>query len=490
MIEKLSRYVQEFNQNDEELYPNEITNARAFAFLKEEIPLFECPDEQFERTYYFRWWTLRKHIRNTPSGYVMTEFLPDVPWAGKYNTINCPVGHHLRESRWLRNARTYIENYYRFFLRGEGGSHSYSVWLISAIEDFHAVQGNTPSDRAFLDHLINYYKEWEREHLLPNGMFWCYDDRDGGEFSISGTKNGKMLKGIRPTLNSYMCADAYALSRFAMLQGEEAIAKEYRAKGDTLKKKILDTLWHEDFFKAFHYDEDAGESAEDATRVDKSTVPRELLGYIPWYFDIPDNSYDVAFEHMTNEGGFLTPVGLATAEQRDPRFLYEADHECLWNGYVWPFATSQALTALLVRSHREGGEKYGKLFSRFLVDYARQHTIERNGKTYPWIDEVKHPYRQEWTSRTLLEECGWRADKGGYERGKDYNHSTFCDLVISGIVGVTPTENGFELHPNIPEGWDYFRLENLYFRGKRYTVTYDRDGTRYNEGIGISVKEV
>ncbi|MBR2021683.1 MAG: hypothetical protein IJ939_04530, partial [Clostridia bacterium] len=138
MIEKLYRYVQEFNQNDEELYPNEIPNARAFDFLKEEIPLFECPDEQFERTYYFRWWTLRKHIRNTPSGYVMTEFLPDVPWAGKYNTINCPVGHHLRESRWLRNASKYIENYYRFFLRGEGDAHKYSVWLISAIEDFHA----------------------------------------------------------------------------------------------------------------------------------------------------------------------------------------------------------------------------------------------------------------------------------------------------------------------------------------------------------------
>jgi len=27
-------------------------------------------------------------------------------------------------------------------------------------------------------------------------------------------------------------------------------------------------------------------------------------------------------------------------------------------------------------------------------------------------------------------------DKGGVERGKDYNHSTFCDLIITGLVGL------------------------------------------------------
>ena len=26
-------------------------------------------------------------------------------------------------------------------------------------------------------------------------------------------------------------------------------------------------------------------------------------------------------------------------------------------------------------------------------------------------------------------------DKGGKERGKDYNHSTFCDLIINGLIG-------------------------------------------------------
>ena len=50
----------------------------------DKIPLFECPDEDIERTYYFRWWTYRKHFRKTSVGWVVTEFLPDrgrkVPW--------------------------------------------------------------------------------------------------------------------------------------------------------------------------------------------------------------------------------------------------------------------------------------------------------------------------------------------------------------------------------------------------------------------------
>ena len=45
-----------------------------------------------------------------------------------------------------------------------------------------------------------------------------------------------------------------------------------------------------------------------------------------------------------------------------------------------------------------------------------------------------------WISRSILNR--WRAEgknieeiKGGRERGKDYNHSTFVDLIISGLIG-------------------------------------------------------
>ena len=104
MLNKLHLYVQRFNQQDEEVYINSSPNAEAEAFLAQQIPLLDCPDKTLEEIYYFRWWTFRKHIKNTCDGHIITEFLPRVPWSGAYNSINCPVGFHLREGRWLKDS--------------------------------------------------------------------------------------------------------------------------------------------------------------------------------------------------------------------------------------------------------------------------------------------------------------------------------------------------------------------------------------------------
>ena len=101
--EKAITYFNKFNELDNELYMQDINNSQAEDFLLDNIPLFDCPDKQLEQTYYFRWWTYRKHIKQTPAGYVITEFLPDVNWSGKYNTINCAAGHHFYEGRWLHD---------------------------------------------------------------------------------------------------------------------------------------------------------------------------------------------------------------------------------------------------------------------------------------------------------------------------------------------------------------------------------------------------
>ena len=73
--ENYRHYVDYFNNMENENIAQAIPNAQAWDWMKANIPLFECPQQNFEEMWYFRWWTLRKHIKQTPVGYAITEFL-------------------------------------------------------------------------------------------------------------------------------------------------------------------------------------------------------------------------------------------------------------------------------------------------------------------------------------------------------------------------------------------------------------------------------
>lgn len=82
-----AHYPEYFNSVDDAPIKTLISNSDSWNWMQENIPWFECPDEEIEEIYYFRWWVFRKHIKKTPSGYVITEFLPEVKHAKKYNTM-------------------------------------------------------------------------------------------------------------------------------------------------------------------------------------------------------------------------------------------------------------------------------------------------------------------------------------------------------------------------------------------------------------------
>jgi len=125
-------YVDAFNRNDAERKVNYVDNKAAWAWLEKNIPFFESSDKGLEEIYYFRWWTFRKHIKTTPEGFVITEFLPDVPWAGKANTISCSAAHHFHEGRWLRD-RQYLADYAAFWFRQGGQPRLYSFWAADSL---------------------------------------------------------------------------------------------------------------------------------------------------------------------------------------------------------------------------------------------------------------------------------------------------------------------------------------------------------------------
>ena len=107
--------------------------------------------------------------------------------------------------------------------------------------------------------------------------------------------------------------------------------------------------------------------------------------------------------------------------------------------------------------------------------YTSQPPRKRDdGTVVPWIDENINPFTGDWIARTMLRaEDAERRDEGKTanrvkERGKDYNHSSYCDLIITGLVGLRPrADDVVEVNPLVPDGkWDWFCLDNVPYHGK------------------------
>ena len=79
--------------------------------------------------------------------------------------------------------------------------------------------------------------------------------------------------------------------------------------------------------------------------------------------------------------------------------------------------------------------------------------------------------------------------KGDQERSRYYNHSTFNDLMITGLCGLRPrADKTIEVNPLLPKDkWDYFCLDNVLYHGHNLTIVWDRDGSRYHVGKGLKI---
>jgi len=187
---------------------------------------------------------------------------------------------------------------------------------------------------------------------------------------------------------------------------------------------------------------------------------------------------------------------LTSAEQRHPDFkISYRGHECQWNGPSWPYATTITLRALsnLLNDYENTAGLTELDYLKLIKQYASAHKrILEDGREVFWIDENFNPYTGDWISRTRLKNwnnSGWSSRKGGRERGKDYNHSGFCDLIISDLIGIKPDINGvLSIRPLITEeSWDWFALTGLKIQGQLIDVVWDKDGLRYGGAIGFSV---
>ena len=508
---------------------------RDWDWYERNIPFFDSPDSAINATYYYRWELVTKHLTygSPETGYTFTEFIDRPFWSGAYGAISCPLGHQMYETRWLRNRR-YVEDFARYWFETPGAEpRSYSNWYGDAVWATYLVNGDTAFLRQMLPHMIEQYEGWMTEHWDSAHQMFRWDGmHDGMETNINSRQTADEFsgaEGYRPTLNSYMYADARAiasaarrlggaagwservaspegasvssssnhdpthlseLQRPAVMrpratssappsQGLAAMAAEYSERAERLKARVQEELWdstRQFFFHQFAHDEKGGVKAGTLTY---ETGPyagdphgRELIGYVPWQFNLPDSGYDAAWRVLTDTAGFAAPFGPTTVEQHDPQFMV-SDVCCVWSGNQWPYATSQTLTAManLLNNYQQSvvnKADYFRLLERYTLDQRK------DGR--PYVAEASNPFTGSWKGHDT------------YYHSEHYFHSTYVDLVITGLVGLRPRDDdSLEVNPLIPDGWDWFGLDNVRYRGREVAIFWDRDGSHYRHGAGLSL---
>ncbi|HEX8913619.1 MAG TPA: discoidin domain-containing protein, partial [Humisphaera sp.] len=460
-------------------------------WYKANVPFFECPDADVNTTYYYRWELVTKHLTygSPASGYSFTEFIDRPFWSGAYGAISCPAGHQLYEVRWLRDPR-YARDYGRYWFRTPNAQpRNYSTWLADSVWAVHQVHPDREYVVDLLPDLVKNFDGWAKRQWVPAaGMFWQVGHDDGMEFNIASRQTKDILRGApsyRPSFNAYMYADALAIARSADLAGDKATAETFRTKAAALKAEVQKKLWdpkRQFFFPMFRDDE----TDKEGNTVRKNTLTyqsgkfagnehgRELIGYVPWQFNLPDRDggYEAAWKFLMDPDYFYADRGPTTVERNDPLFLLK-NSCCWWSGQSWPYATTQTLKAMANLLHGYDQKVVTKAdYAKLLRNYALSH--RKNGK--PYLAEALHP------------DTGSFDGHDGYNHSEHYFHSGFCDLVLTGLVGIQPGDgDALVIDPLAPAEWDYFAADDVPYRGHKLSVAWDRKGDRYGLGAGMRV---
>jgi hypothetical protein len=490
---------------------------RDWDWYQHNIPFFDSPDSAINATYYYRWELVTRHLTygSPETGYTITEFIDRPFWSGAYGAISCPLGHQIYETRWLRNRR-YVEDFAAYWFETPGAEpRSYSNWYGDAVWAAYLVTGDSAFLRRMLPHMLEQYEGWKMEHWDSAHQMFRWDGmHDGMETNINSRQTADEFsgaEGYRPTLNSYMYADARAIASAARLLGHSetrrprdseaelavsaakgrldlsaprpldlsTITQLYTRRADDLKARVQEELWdstRQFFFHQFAHDEKGGIKAGTLTY---QTGPyagdphgRELIGYVPWQFNLPDPGYEAAWYALMDTAGFAAPFGPTTVERHDPQFMV-SDVCCVWSGNAWPYATSQTLTAmanLLDNYHQDVVTK---------ADYfrlLRQYSLDQRKNGRPYVAEAANPFTGSWKGHDT------------YDHSEHYFHSTYVDLVITGLVGLRPRgDDTLEVNPLAPGTWDWFALDNVRYRGRDVMVVWDRYGSHYGHGAGLSL---
>jgi len=374
-----------------------------------------------------------------------------------------------------------MNGYINYLFQEGGNDRRYSESVADAAYARYLVNADSTFIVQQLDSMKEDYEKWSDHWDSNKQLYYIAAMPDATEYTIasidaSGGKAGfDSGEAFRPTINTYMYGNAMAIARIANLKKDVFSEGDYLHKAAKLKANVQSYLWND----SMQHFVDRFKQNNQYVHYWDYIRGRELAGMAPWYFNLPDDKplYNYAWKHLTDTNNLLGPFGLRTNEPSYEyyfkQFVYfEGQRGSQWNGPSWPYQSSQAITAManLLNNYNQNiitNSDYLKL----LRLYTQQHYLP-DGR----INLVEN----------------YDPNLGGpivyYYWSNHYNHSSFNNLVISGLCGIRPSEGDtLDINPLVDSTIQYFYLDDIVYHGHKLSVVYDKDGSKYKLGKGVTV---
>ena len=446
--------------------------AASVAWYARNAPRLTCADRGLQDLWTYRAFLLRHNLATPNAG-----FLSGGPvfyegrhgsWYPRVITFSTP--HIVAESRWLADPTLWQANVRAHLRNVQPGEDlpnllvdwrgfRYTNWIAETVVEACKARG----DRATLAELLPplaanvqfLAKQFDPDGdgLLAPGDHYT----TGMEFQPSfwfhaGYDNSKPQTDLeRPDFNAYTYGNAMALAAGARWLGDDATAAAMTAIATRIQRATLTKLWHAEdsfFYSVREADDDPARCAE-------------VIGFYPFRFGLAplEPTYTRALARLFDPAQFQARFSVTSCGRQVPVFSASVQQwpgpggviqPCMWNGPVWPHATSLVADAL-ARVAR--------------TDPTAARTLHLEARLGELLRAYAAFHRENGDpKRPLLREYG-DADTGRNWGCADYLHSTFQDLVICHWAGLIPRfDDTLEIRP-LALGLGDLHLERIPYHG-------------------------
>lgn len=459
-------------------------------WLADNVPAFSASEEMTKIYWHRATSILKKNLFHVGEGRLKKWGISEGRWTSNWyaNMISYGAGHQIREARWLRNPQycrdmvsTWCENerdngiFPNFIRPTEIGKGQYTDWITSTAWDAWCVEPDLDLLVTWADALKKNVDGWLAVYdtdndglLLVDSHWWTGMEWQPSFFAFNGWDKDKQDQQLeRVDLTAYVYGDAKNLAKVLKVIGDEQGSAHYSGVAETIRQAVTDTMW--DPQTKYFY------SVEPTTH--EKAMVKEVVGVYPFYFSMlpPKQECVQAWLSVFDPEELYTTWPVASASKKCPAYSQDIKFNgkevggCMWNGPTWPHANSLVMSALAatIRDYADPiitPDHFDSLLKSFTMAQFHEQKFE-----FPWTGEYYNG-----------DDGKWRTDQ------RDYNHSTYIDLVIADMAGLCPrNDEVLELQPMLSTKTPQFVVDGIRYHGHDITIAWNLPGAGGDSPDGL-----